>query len=298
MEITITNYNINQYTDDKFASTKSIIWKVDELDKKVIDNFPNLEILRCRYNKITSLEPLSNCVNLRFLICNNNRILSLGPLSNCINLRLLICYRNQIISLGSLSNCINLTSLQIFENQIVSLEPLSNCVRLRHLHCSRNYITSLEPLSNCFNLRELYCFYNQITSLEPLIYLRRLNRINYENNPIEIPTMQIQRMLIRINTNSNSSIYNNGQNVHDTEIQRTVCDSAQNLLKDPKNDFTLEYVINSDLNKSTIESIIEYCQDQTIHCVHLITYQELFSLVWNRIMNSIHKSELMKIMEE
>ncbi len=73
---------------------------------------------------------------------------------------------------------------------------------------------------------------------------------------------------------------------------------VQNLLKDPKNDFFIDDIINSSLNESTIRALIEYCQDRTIHSVHLITYQELLGLVWNRIINSIHKSELMKILEE
>ncbi len=122
--------------------------------------------------------------------------------------------------------------------------------------------------------------------------------MDYYVNPIEIPTIQIQRMLNRINTNHNSSIYNNGQNVHDTEIQRTVCDSVQSLLKDPKYNFIIEDLINSSLNKKTIEFLVDYCQDQTVHSVHLITYGELLSLVWNRINQSTHKTELMRILEE
>ncbi len=47
MKITITNNNIDQYTDDIFADITIIHWEVLELDKKVIDNFPNLEILFC-----------------------------------------------------------------------------------------------------------------------------------------------------------------------------------------------------------------------------------------------------------
>ncbi len=156
----------------------------------------------------------------------------------------------------------------------------------------------MEPLSNCINLQKLYCQDNQLTSLEPLIYLRRLTYIDYSDNPIEIPTIQIQRMLNRIDSNRKSSIYDDNQNVHDTEIQRTVCESVQSLLKDPKMDFSIEDIINSDLNKTTIESLIEYCQDPTIHSVHLITYRELLSLVWIRVSNSIHKSELLRILEE
>ncbi len=285
-----------------------------------LSNCVNLRILDCRVNLITTLKPLSNCVNLRVLYCNNNKIASLDLLHNCVNLEKLYCEYNQIKSLEPLYRCVNLEKLYCEYNQIKSLEPLyscvnlrklycgynqltsleqlSNCVDLEILNCSWNKLTSLEPLSNCVNLRELICDCNQIRSLEPLVYLTRLNYINHLGNPIENATVQIQRILNRIRSNHDSSIYNNNQNVHDTEIQRTVCESVQNLLKDPKIDFNIDDVINSSLNKSTIESLIEYCQDQTIHSVHLITYQELISLVWNRIINSIHQSELMKILEE
>ncbi len=276
MKITITRDNKHKYADKVFDNVTIINWYAGELNKEVIDNFPNLQILHCDHNQITTLEPLSNCVNLNELYCNSNQITSLEPLSNCVNLNELYCYNNQI----------------------TSLEPLSNCVNLKKLYCLSNQITSLEPLYNCVNLKKLYCCRNKITSLEPLIYLRRLEYIDYHGNPIEIPTIQIQRMLNRISTNGDSSIYNDSQNVHDTEIQRTVCESIQSLLKDPKYNFTIEDLINSSLNKKTIESLIEYCQDETIHSVHLITYLELLSYIWNRIINSIHKTELMRILEE
>ncbi len=263
-----------------------------------LSNCVNLNKLECSNNKITSIEPLSNCVNLNSLRCYYNQITSINPLSNCVNLKELYCYNNQITSINPLSNCVNLRKLYCGSNQITSLDPLSNCVNLNKLSCSHNQITTIEQLSNCVNLKKLFCSRNQITSLYPLIYLRRLKHIDYHGNPIEIPTIQVQRMLNRINTNRDSSIYNDSQNVHDTEIQRTVCDSVQSLLKDPKFNFTIEDLINSSLNKKTIESLIEYCQDETIHSVHLITYLELLSCVWNRIINSIHKTELMRILEE
>ncbi len=261
-------------------------------------NCVNLRVFNCNFNQITTLEPLHHCVNLREIYCRGNKISSLEPLSKCVNLQKLLCSHNMIENLQPLYNCINLQYFDCSYNQITSLQALSNCVNLKKLNCSTNRLISLEVLSNCINLKILNCSVNEITSLEPLIYLRRLYYIDYSNNPIEIPTVQIQRMLNRIQSNRNSSIYNDKQNVHDTEIQRTVCESVQNLLKDPKNVFNIDDVINSSLNKSTIESIIEYCQDQTIHSVHLITYQELFLLVWNRIQNTIHKTELMKILEE
>ncbi len=284
-----------------------------------LSNCVNLQYLCCSHNKISSLASLSNCVNLRdidcsynqittlelydhtnikSLRCGNNKITSLDAIFNFTNLRFLCCNDNQITSLEPLSNCVNLRNLYCHANQITSLEPLFNCTNIQKLSCVGNQIISLKPLSNCTNIQELYCFDNQIISLEPLIYLRRLNYICYRGNPIEFVTVQIQRMLNRIQSNINSSIYNDNQNVHDTEIQRTVCDSVQNLIRDPKIHFSIDDIIKSDLSKSTIESLIEYCQDQTIHSIHLITYQELLSYVWNRITNSDHKSELIKIMNE
>ena len=115
---------------------------------------------------------------------------------------------------------------------------------------------------------------------------------------MEPQTIQIQRLLNRINTNHKSSIYSDNQNVHDVTIQRTVCDSIQCLLKDPKPDFSIELIINSNLDAKTIESLIEYCQDDTIHSIHLITFKELLSYVWQRIEISIDKAELIKILEE
>jgi redox-regulated HSP33 family molecular chaperone len=81
-------------------------------------------------------------------------------------------------------------------------------------------------------------------------------------------------------------------------IQRTVCESIQNLLRDPKPDFSINDIINSSLNDKTKMALIEYCQDETVHSVHLITYEELLSYVWNRIIKSAFKEQLMRILEE
>jgi hypothetical protein len=125
-----------------------------------------------------------------------------------------------------------------------------------------------------------------------------LTSLDYSPNPLEIQTVQIERLLNRINANHNASIYNDNQNVHDVTIQRTVCDSLQALLRDPKPIFSMDDIINSNLSKTIIESLVEYCQDNSIHSIHLITYQELLGYVWQRITKSVHQSELLKILEE
>ncbi len=263
-----------------------------------LSNHINLKKLYCAHNNLISLEPLSNHINLKSLNCAYNNLISLEPLSNCTNLKLLNCSDNNLTSLEPLSNRTNLKSLDCSDNNLTSLQPLSNCVNLEKIYCDDNKITSLEPLSNCINLKDISCDNNKISSLGPLIYLTQLRYLSYSNNPMEIQTIQIQRMINRLITNENSSIYNDKQNIHDVEIQRTVCESVQSLLKDPKNIFSIDDIINSDLDKTTIEFLVEYCQDQTIHSIHLITYQELISYVWNRIQISDHKLELLKILQE
>ncbi len=263
-----------------------------------LSNCVNLQYLDCCYNKITSLKPLSKCINLQNLYCDYNDLASLEPLSKCINLQILICHHNKITFLEPLSKCVNLQYLDCKNNQITSLEPLSKCFNLQNLYCSNNKITSLEPLSNCVNLQYLVCSSNQIISLMPLIYHQRLIGFSYNNNPLDVQTMQVQRFLDRLDRNLYSSIYGDNQNVHDTTIQRTVCDSLKSLLSDPRPDFSIDNVINSDLDNKTKEAIIEYCQDQTVHSIHLITYEELLSYVWTRIVKSEHQTELKKILEE
>ena len=262
-------------------------------------SFVNLQILDCSHTQITTLEPLSSCTNLRWLRCYDTKIKTLEPLSSCVNLQELECAGNTISSLNPLSSCVNLYRLICCNNRIKSLEPLSACVNLRDLFCYNNQIKSLDPLSVCVNLRMLECQNNQITSLNPLIYLHHIDYLKIEGNPIEPPSIQVQRFLERIRRlNNKSSVYHDRQNVHDITIQKSVCDSLQNLLKDKKTDFNLDVIINSPLDDKTKNILIEYCQDESIHSIHLVTYQELLGYVWNRITKSDNKTELLKIFKE
>jgi Leucine-rich repeat (LRR) protein len=296
--------NINQLTSlDPLANCINLrILYCDYNQITLLDplaNCINLRILHCNYNQIISLNPLANCVNLEKLYCDRNQIISLNPLANCINLQLLYCNTTQTTLLNPLANCINLRILHCYNNQITSLNPLANCVNLEELYCNGNQIISLNPLANCINLRDLDCCNNQITSLERLVYLRHLNSLDYSNNPLTIQSIQVQRFLDRFNIiNRNNSIYQDKQNVHDVTIQKTICDSLQSLLRDSKPLFTLDDVISSNLSFKSKESLIEYCQDESVHSVHLVTYGELLSYVWQRIINSDHKEELFRILEE
>lgn len=260
----------------------------------------NLEYLDCSNNHIMTLKPLLYCVNLRYLDCSLNNLTSLEGISCCTNIQYMDCGWNRIQSLVPLSHYFTLQKLICsYNSEIQSLDPLSTCTNLQYLDCRRNSIKYLNPLSRCINLQHLICCYNRIISLEPLIYLRRLSTISYTENPLNPPTLQVQRFINRMkNINTETSIYNDKQNIHDINIQQTVCESIQRLLQDPKPEFNLVNFIQSPLDPHVISLIVEYLQDETIHSIHFITYCELFSYVWNRIINSPHKLDLLKILEE
>lgn len=263
-----------------------------------ISNCIDLQYLSFYKNQVTTIAPISKCVNLIELNCGSNQICSLEPLEKCLELKKLNCCINKISSIDPITNCINLHTLECYANRITSLGLISRCVNLHVLTCSANYITSIEPLSDCFNLRMLWCNKNEITSLDPIIYLKKLRKIVYHDNPLENVTQQIQRMLYQINMKN--TIYEDNQNIHDVGVQRCVSESVQRLLHntDPNFNFTIDDVINSELSTDTKNSICTFFEDSSIHMHHLITYKELFICVWQRIVKSIYREEMMKILEE
>lgn len=281
-----------------------------------------LRVLNCRHNSLTSLAGLEGCLKLRNLDCDGNpyltslagienctrlqrlsihdcKVLSLAELANCTRLRTIFCSSNRLTSLTGLENCINLEYLFCWGNKLTDLKGIRNCTSLNTLDCSGTKLRSLDGIESCTQLEDIDCSSNLLRVLNPLVYLRNLQYLSYAGNPLEIQTIQVQRVLEHIErTASDSSVYTNNQNVHDVHIQKTVCDSVQALLLDPKPKFSIDAVIQSGLNERTVRLLVEYCSDSYVHSVHRLTYSELFSYVWARIERSEHKRELLRILEE
>jgi len=79
-------------------------------------------------------------------------------------------------------------------------------------------------------LKELWCEDNQITSLLPIRNLRNLSYIRYNDNPFEVPHHPAVLRILNGNRYT-SNIYNDTQNVHDSEINISVNTSISDLLK-------------------------------------------------------------------
>ena len=126
-----------------------------------IEDFSALEILRCNYLQLTSLD-LSQNTALEYLDCIDNQLTSLD-LSQNTALTHLDCSSNQLPNLN-VSNNVLLGNLYCSSNNITSLD-LSQNTALTSVDCQSNLLTSLDLSQNTL-LTLLNCENNQLTSLD------------------------------------------------------------------------------------------------------------------------------------
>ena len=126
-----------------------------------ISSFINLQILRCHFNQLTSLD-VSALTSLNELGCKQNQLTSLN-VSGLTNLNVLDCNWNQLTTLD-LSGLTNLTWVECVFNQLTSLD-VSGCTNLNLLLCNWNQLTTLD-VSGLANLTNLSCDDNQLTTLD------------------------------------------------------------------------------------------------------------------------------------
>ena len=304
------------------------ILKCSSNDLESMDGIQNCSHVRtvvCCYNKLSTLTHIRGCTSLIDLDCSDNRLRSI-ELEECINLRRLECDGNKldiqsircapslrILSIpcsiiGRMNKLITLDGIERFEyleelycqrHRLTSLAGIERCQHLRKLNCSSNKLKTLAGVEQCHLLRELVCSDNQLKTLDQIVYLQHLTTISVWANPLRTLSLQVERFMNRLqNVNRDGSVYMDKQNVHDTYVQKTVRDSIQRLLTDPKPVFDLESMLESNLSEHTKQRIVEYCGDRTVHSVHLLTYAELLAYVWARIVKSEHKDELVGILDE
>ena len=153
------------------------------LSKITFKHCPKLENLDCQEVGLIGNLDLSNCPNLKILFCHRNELTSLD-LSNCTKLEWLLCLSNQLTSLDVSSCRSSLKKLDCEHNELTSLD-LSNCAKLEEAECSHNELNSLD-VSNCFNLETLGCYDNNLTVIDlSKTNITNLSRVDSEVNIIK-----------------------------------------------------------------------------------------------------------------
>ena len=121
-----------------------------------------------------------------------------------------------------------------------------------------------------------------------------LTHINYSDNPIEL-SPQMARFINRVRHGSNNTlnVYNDGQNVHNSSIQSSVKNSINNIttrtdLSKYSRDKLITMIINDDIITCK-EQLIEYCNDEDVHSLLLLTFSEVLWFVLQTIKSDFDK---------
>jgi hypothetical protein len=282
--------------------------QLKSLPENIGSNWTNLTHFDCWGNHLISLPENigSNWTNLTHFYCNNNqlKLLPKNIGSNWTNLTEFYCYNNKLKLLPENigSNWTNLTHFNCKSNKLRSLPENigSNWTNLTHFNCSSNKLRLLPENigSNWTNLTYFVCSDNQLTTLPlSLMNCHNLTYIYYSNNEIDNLPIQLMRFINRINqANTNGlNIYNDSQNVHNSNIQLSIKQSIENITT--RNDLPkfdkdkLITIIVDDKVLNCKEQLIEYINDDSIHSLLLLTFGEVLWYVLMTINNDFSVEE-------
>jgi len=300
-----------RYTDEK-GTEQNITRHADgkrHIDFSGMQICGNIVICECKnaenilsfdlsHNKITEIKGLG-LTNLQRLWLNNNRItdiVGLG-LNHLTNLQKLYLDDNQIIKIKGLDHLTNLETLWLDRNQITEIKGLDHLTNLKTLWLGGNQITEIKGLDHLTNLKTLWLDGNQITEVpNSIMNLRNLQHVIIECKINHI----IRRFLARNNIKSNNTTYADGQNVHDSQIVKSVQKSIYAIIQDVKQsdiDTTLNDILKDDIiSKRTKAQLVEYCEDKTVHTRLNLTFGEILVAVWKVIMAHKDATEIKTIL--
>ena len=252
-------------------------------------------------NLLSIPEPLPQ--NLEHLICHSNRLTSLPILPD--SLTTLHCSHNNITHLPDVLPP-NMESLICGFNQITDI-PENLPESLECLSCSGNMITKLPDIIPP-NIKLLFCSDNPGLKTLPL----SLTRINHyviiydSNNNYEHIPPQVRRWLLDnanrngIGNNNGLKVYNDPQSAHNHNIQKCVRDSIERITSQSFN-IDNEIILSEILEDKMLipqckEAIVEYCNDNSVHSVLKLTFEELLCYVWKTLTQSEHRDEIKVIL--
>ena len=320
----ILNLSYNMITDIKSLDNLVNLEKLDLSYNRIteiknIDNLVNLQILYLAGNKITEIKGLDNKYNLQNLDLSNNMIRKITGLNNLINLQLLELGGNMITEIKNIDNLVNLLFLYLYKNQITEITGLDHMSNLQYLNLSNNIITEITGLDHMSNLQNLNLSSNMITEIKnidnkynlqmlilsnnkiteiPLTILNNINLIDFRHD-IEVVNPIITRFLNRNAIKKNKfSVYNDNQNVHNSDINKSISKSIYAILNTPKknNDCMNDILCDPILTTETKESFVEYCACNDVHSTLNVTFAEVLQSVWCIIQKHADSIEIKQIL--
>jgi Leucine-rich repeat (LRR) protein len=264
----------------------------------------NLTHLNINFNQLTQLpNSIGQLINLTRLNINFNQLTQLpNSIGQLTNLTKLYIGANDLTVLpDSIGQLTNLTTLYICGNQLTQLpDSIGQLTNLTYLSMSKNNLKELpDSIGQLINVKHLFIYKNNLTQLPvQLINLTQCN-IYYVDNLIEYIPPPLRRFLNRQKI-VNTHIYNDGQNVHDHNIQESIRNSIFSIMNDKltiDNDMVNQQIVEDTILETTVkQQLQEYITDDQVHSNYQITFQELLTNVWQRIIIHKDSNEIKKIM--
>jgi Leucine-rich repeat (LRR) protein len=282
-----------------------------------IYTIPNPDTVKSLYlynNNITSLDKniFNNLINLQYLYLHNNNINHLDKdiFKHLANLKALYLDNNNLTYLDrdTFKNLANLQGLYLYNNNITHLDKdiFKHLIKLQTLNLNTNKLSHLDKdiFKNLTNLKYINLSNNKLNTLpSSIINCRHLNEIYYSDNEINYIPPNIHRFLNNLKQTSNKlQIYNDSQNVHNHHIQECIKTSLENILNYHKTiDKTslINELLNSKMNDRSLRLLLEYCNDNSVHCVLNITFEEalLHVLEYINLELKDNRNDILNILE-
>jgi Leucine-rich repeat (LRR) protein len=273
------------------------ITKIGELG---LDHLTKLQVLYLGNNQITEIKCLDHLTNLQIISLHNNHIKEIRGLDHFPDLQELWLSGNEITEINGLGldNLTNLQVLYLSHNQITKINGLDHLTNLQKLYLGHNNITEIGGLDHLPNLQNLWLDSNKITEIPlSIMNLRNLQDLYITNCQIN---QIIRRFLDRNNIKNKNTPYTDGQNVHDSQIVKSVQESIYAIIQDVKQsdiDTTLNDILKDDIvSKRTKAQLVEYCEDKTVHSLLNLTFGEILVAVWKVIMDHKDSKEIKEIL--
>jgi Leucine-rich repeat (LRR) protein len=289
--------------------------QLTNLDKDIFSGLTQLQKLSLDRNNLTPLDKdiFKYNTQLQVLFLGNTNLTYLDKeLFKYNTLLQEFCLRNTNLTYldkDLFKYNIELQYLNLSNNNLTYLDKdlFKYNIELQYLNLSNNNLTQLDKDIFKYNtqLQELDLSINKLTQLPSSITrCRNLEYIHYHDNPINYIPPHIQRFLNRLKQQYNHlQVYNDSQNVHNHSIQECIKTSLENILNVPKTinkDILIQNLLESKMNQKSIQLLLEYCQDTSVHTVLEVNFEEVLfhTLEFINLECSSNKNEIYSILDQ
>jgi len=278
-------------------------WINNGCDENIAKQVISLDI---SFSEIIEIpKEISYLTQLHTFNCCRNQITEIPKeISYLTQLQEFWCYCNQIKEIPK--EIMHLTQLTLFAcgtNQIKEIpKEISYLTQLHEFYCFNNQIKEIpKEISYLTQLQIFCCSNNQMKEIPiEIINCRYLTNFYFDGNEINYIQPQIRRWINRLK--HGQQIYIDTQSVHNHSIQEGVSNSI-NYITSIKPSIQIEQlkelIINNQyLNEHVKRLLFEYIDNEEVHSILNITFEELLLSVYDFIEKNENKEELFKIMND